>query len=64
MPKLEPESWPVVKRLLAHDRKMEYQWDEFVMACPNASFFHRSGWQKIVLDIFHHTTYFLYAYKK
>jgi len=61
MPKLEHESWPVVKRLLAHDRKMENQWDEFVMACPNASFFHRSGWQKIVLDIFHHTTYFMYA---
>ena len=31
------------------------------MACPDATFFHRAGWQKIIADVFHHDTYFLYA---
>lgn len=31
------------------------------MACPEATFFHRAGWQRIVRDVFHHDTYFLYA---
>ena len=31
------------------------------MACPDATFFHRAGWQRIVRDVFHHDTYFLYA---
>jgi FemAB-related protein (PEP-CTERM system-associated) len=65
MPKPESEykaaPLPLVKRLMARDIKMENLWDEFVLDCPQASFFHRSGWQKIVSDVFHHTTYFLYA---
>ena len=31
------------------------------MACPQAAFFHRAGWMKIIADVFHHDTYFLYA---
>ena len=31
------------------------------MACPQATFFHRAGWMKIIADVFHHDTYFLYA---
>lgn len=31
------------------------------MACAEATFFHRSGWQKIVREVFGHDTYFLYA---
>ncbi len=31
------------------------------MSCPDATFFHRAGWQRIVRDVFHHDTYFLYA---
>ncbi len=31
------------------------------MACPDATFFHRAGWQKIIVDVFRHDTYFLYA---
>jgi FemAB-related protein (PEP-CTERM system-associated) len=52
---------PQVKRLLEHDTKTQHRWDAFVMDCPEATFFHRSGWQKIMSDVFHHTTYFLYA---
>ena len=37
------------------------RWDKFVFSCPGATFFHRSGWQNIVRDVFHHETYFLYA---
>jgi len=31
------------------------------MACPDATFFHRAGWQKIIAETFRHDTYFLYA---
>jgi FemAB-related protein (PEP-CTERM system-associated) len=50
-----------IKRLLPADIATAKRWDAFVMACPEATFFHRAGWQKIVQDIFHHDTYFLYA---
>ncbi|MDP3537309.1 MAG: FemAB family PEP-CTERM system-associated protein [Azonexus sp.] len=39
------------------------RWDEFVFACPDATFFHRSAWQGIIQDVFRHNTYFLYAEK-
>ena len=52
-----------VKRLSLHDTQIAALWDQFVVRCPEASFFHRSGWQKIVHDVFHHDTYFLYAEK-
>lgn len=50
-----------IKRLMPVDIATAKRWDAFVMACPEATFFHRAGWQKIVQDIFHHDTYFLYA---
>ena len=50
-----------IKRLMPADAATTERWDAFVMACPEATFFHRAGWQKIVQDIFHHDTYFLYA---
>ena len=50
-----------VKRLLPQDIVTAKRWDDFVMACPDATFFHRAGWQKIVREVFRHDTYFLYA---
>lgn len=50
-----------VKRFSTQDIVTARQWDEFVMACPGATFFHRAAWQKIVRDVFGHDTYFLYA---
>lgn len=50
-----------VKRLAPQDIATAARWDEFVLACPDATFFHRAGWQKIVRDVFRHDTYFLYA---
>jgi FemAB-related protein (PEP-CTERM system-associated) len=59
---LSPEhSMLTVKRLAPQDIATAALWDEFILACPDATFFHRAGWQKIVRDVFHHDTYFLYA---
>jgi FemAB-related protein (PEP-CTERM system-associated) len=37
------------------------RWDAFVLACPDASFFHRAGWQRVTERAFGHPTWFLYA---
>jgi len=37
------------------------RWDEFVLNCPQASFFHRAGWQKVIEQAFGHKTYFYLA---
>jgi len=50
-----------IHRLAANDGATAVRWDAFVMSCPEATFFHRAGWQKIVAEVFHHDTYFLYA---
>ncbi|WP_298158820.1 FemAB family XrtA/PEP-CTERM system-associated protein [Ferrovum sp.] len=39
----------------------ETAWDAFVSACPQATFFHRSGWKKIIEETFGHRTHFLLA---
>lgn len=37
------------------------RWDAFVLACPQATFFHRAGWQQVIEEVFRHDTYFFYA---
>ncbi|MDN5850811.1 MAG: FemAB family PEP-CTERM system-associated protein, partial [Nitrococcus sp.] len=39
----------------------EARWDSFVDACPEATFFHRAGWKKVIDRAFGHPTYFLLA---
>ncbi len=51
----------VVKRLSELDAATAELWDRFVAGCRDATFFHRSGWQRIVRDVFRHDTYFLYV---
>ena len=51
----------IVKRLLPQDALTVARWDAFVLACPQATFFHRAGWQNIVRQVFGHQTYFLYV---
>lgn len=53
----------IIKQLASSDQKNAMRWDEFVFACPDATFFHRSAWQGIIQDVFRHNTYFLYAEK-
>jgi len=37
------------------------RWDQFVLACPDATFFHRAGWKTVIERAFAHRTRFLYA---
>ncbi|NYE60103.1 FemAB-related protein (PEP-CTERM system-associated) [Duganella sp. 1224] len=37
------------------------RWDAFVHRCPDATFFHRAGWQQIMEESFSHPTWFMYA---
>jgi FemAB-related protein (PEP-CTERM system-associated) len=50
-----------VKRLEPEDARSRALWDAFVQACPQATFFHRAGWQRIMRTVFRHPTHFLYA---
>lgn len=43
------------------DPAVAERWDRFVMECPQATFFHRAGWLRIVDKVFRHPTHFLYA---
>jgi FemAB-related protein (PEP-CTERM system-associated) len=36
-------------------------WDTYVLAHPQATFFHRAGWQRVIETVFAHPTFFLYA---
>ncbi|MES2152911.1 MAG: FemAB family XrtA/PEP-CTERM system-associated protein [Pseudomonadota bacterium] len=49
---------PVVKTMQAHECA---RWDAFVLDCPQATFFHRAGWQRVIEGAFGHRTWFLYA---
>ncbi|SES62594.1 FemAB-related protein, PEP-CTERM system-associated [Nitrosomonas marina] len=37
------------------------RWDQFVLSCPEATFFHRAGWKNVIERAFNHKTWFLYA---
>jgi len=37
------------------------RWNEFVFACPEATFFHRIEWQEIMRSVFRHRTHYLLA---
>ncbi len=50
-----------IKQLALTDTANAARWDAFVLACPEATFFHRAAWQGILRDVFRHPTYFLYA---
>ena len=50
-----------IRRLDPHDAAAATRWDAFVAACPQATFFHRSGWQGVLRKAFRHDTHFLYA---
>ncbi len=50
-----------IHRLQPGDAEGARRWDAFVHQCPEASFFHRAGWQTLLRDIFRHDSHFLYA---
>lgn len=63
MQRLPDDQLLAVRRLTHSDIATAALWDQFVLQCPTATFFHRAGWQKIIRDVFRHETYFLYAVK-
>ena len=50
-----------VLRLSAADAPACAAWDAFVQDCPQATFFHRAAWQRLIGEVFGHACYFLYA---
>jgi FemAB-related protein (PEP-CTERM system-associated) len=50
-----------IARLVAQDKALSASWDQFVLAHPQATFFHRSGWLRIIERVFGHQGFFLYA---
>ncbi len=50
-----------VRSLDRHDAAAAARWDAYVATAPAATFFHRSGWQGILSEVFGHATFFLYA---
>ena len=50
-----------VRRLEPQDVRGAERWDAFVLACPQATFFHRSGWQRVLRDTLRLDTHFLYC---
>ena len=54
---------PTIERLAPQDARGATLWDAFVMAHPKATFFHRSAWQHILREVFHHDTHFLFAHE-
>lgn len=37
------------------------RWDAYVLAHPNATFFHRAGWKRVIERAFGHRTHFIFA---
>src|SRR5260221_250052 len=50
-----------LRTLAMRDHAGAARWDAFVAGCRGATFFHRSGWQQIIGEVFRHRTHFLYA---
>ncbi len=45
----------------ALDRDTVPAWEAFVNACPEATFYHRAGWKRVIESSFGHPCHFLYA---
>lgn len=62
-PHPSPFSFKERGELLIHelDSANAARWDAFVMACPEATFFHRAGWAEVLRRAFGHETHFLFA---
>jgi FemAB-related protein (PEP-CTERM system-associated) len=43
------------------DEESRPRWEAYVASSPQATFFHRAGWQRVIERSFGHDTYFLYG---
>jgi FemAB-related protein (PEP-CTERM system-associated) len=51
----------VLVQLLGSGAEERARWDAFVAACPQATFFHLSGWQTVIEQCYGHQTWFFYV---
>jgi FemAB-related protein (PEP-CTERM system-associated) len=51
----------IIECLDPRDAATAAAWDAFVLGCPQATFFHRAGWQRILREVFRHDTHYLLA---
>jgi FemAB-related protein (PEP-CTERM system-associated) len=49
---------PVIRDL---DAKHYQAWDRFVLAAPDGTFFHQTGWRDVIERAFRHTSYYVFA---
>jgi FemAB-related protein (PEP-CTERM system-associated) len=54
---------PILQRLAPEVARDNASWDAFVMAHPQATFFHRSAWQRVLRGSFRHEAYYLYTHE-
>ncbi len=52
---------PVLVQLLGQSPEERARWDAFVQSCPQATFFHRAGWQAILEQCYGKQTWFFYV---
>lgn len=50
-----------LQRLALGDLAAASRWDAYVLSHPRATFFHRTGWQRVLEQVFRHSTHYLYA---
>lgn len=50
-----------VRLLAPHDGSQVSRWEEYVFTRPQATFFHRAGWQQVIAEVFGHPTFYLQA---
>jgi FemAB-related protein (PEP-CTERM system-associated) len=48
-------------RLGLMEERDSARWDAYVDQCPQATFFHRAGWQRVLRQAFGHRTWFYYV---
>ncbi len=48
-------------RVRGAERSDAERWNAFIERCPEATFFHRLGWRRIMEEVFGHRTHFLLA---
>ncbi len=53
----------VVYKTLGEDKAEQQRWDAFVHQCSIGTFFHLSGWKRVIEQAYGHKCHFLYAEK-
>ncbi len=51
----------MIRQLRDADAEQARRWDEFVQGAEDGTFFHLSGWMRVLKEAFSHPTHYLYA---